>query len=166
MDRGAPSWCRAGPGRVRRRSRALSQSGSRPGRVAVSPHGRSGAGRTGRVVEIDPFTLELLLDVVEVQRGLAGRHGDLTLVLGLTGLRFGELRGLRVRDVVSVPYPGLAVKRSLPQSGRTGAVIERATTRSGRTRLVPLSDRVRPVVDAWAGGRGPDDALFPAPEGG
>ena len=104
--------------------------------------------------------------MTQTQRGYAGRYGDLTLVLGLTGLRFGELRGLRVRDVVSVPYPGLVVKRSLPQSGRTGAVIERATTKSGRTRLVPLSDRVRPVVDAWAEGRGPEDVLFPAPEGG
>ena len=90
----------------------------------------------------------------------------MTLVLGLTGLRLGELRGLRVRDVVSVPYPGLVVKRSLPQSAKSGAVIERATTKSGRTRLVPLSDLVIPVVEAWADGRGPDDLLFPAPEGG
>ena len=87
----------------------------------------------------------MLLDVVEfTQRELAGRYADITLVLGLTGLRFGELRGLRVRDLVDVPYPGLVVKRSVPQSGRTGAVIERATTKSGRSRLVPLTDRVRP----------------------
>ena len=100
------------------------------------------------------------------QRAIAGRYADLTLVLAMTGVRFGELRGLRVRDVVSVPYPGLLVKRSVPQSGRTGAVIERVTTKSGRSRLVPLTDLVRPVVEAWADGRAPDDLLFPAPEGG
>jgi integrase len=122
--------------------------------------------RTGKVVEVDPFALDVLLNVVETQRGFAGRYADITLVLGLTGVRFGELRGLRVRDLVDVPYPGLVVKRSAPQSGRTGAVIERASTKSGRSRLVPLTDRVRPVVEAWAEGREPDDLLFPAPEGG
>lgn len=65
-----------------------------------------------------------------------------------------------------MPYPRLVVKRSVPQSGRTGAVIDRATTKSGRSRLVPLTDRVRSVVESWAEGREPDDLLFPAREGG
>ncbi|MDV3221870.1 tyrosine-type recombinase/integrase [Intrasporangium sp.] len=122
--------------------------------------------RTGKVVEVDPFTLDQLLEVVEAQRKQAKRYAEITLVLALTGVRFGELRGLRVRDLVVVPYPGLVVKRSIPQSGRTGAVIERATTKSGRSRLVPLTERVRPVVESWAAGRDPDELLFPAPEGG
>lgn len=122
--------------------------------------------RTGKMVEVAPFTLDLLLEVVDAQRQHARRYADITLVLALTGVRFGELRGLRVRDLVDMPYPGLLVKRSLPQSGRTGAVIERATTKSGRSRLVPLTELVRPVVESWASGREPDDLLFPAPEGG
>jgi integrase len=122
--------------------------------------------RTGKVVEVNPFTLGVLLEVVEAQRKHAKRYAEITLVLALTGVRFGELRGPRVRDLVDVPYPGLVVKRSIPQSGRTGAVIERATTKSGRSRLVPLTDLVRPVVESWAEGREPDDLLFPAPEGG
>ena len=122
--------------------------------------------RTGKVVEVDPFPLDVLIGVVEKQRETAGRYAEITLVLALTGIRFGELRGLRVRDLVDVPYPGLVIKRSIPQSGRTGAVIERATTKSGRSRLVPLTERVRPVVESWAEGRQPDDLLFPAPEGG
>jgi integrase len=116
------------------------------------------------VVEVNPFPLEVLLQVVEVQRGVAGRYADITLALALTGLRLGKLPGLRVRDVVSVRYPGLGVKRSVPESGRTGAVIERSTTKSGRSRVVPLSDRVRPVVEEWATGREPYELLFPAPE--
>jgi integrase len=122
--------------------------------------------RTGKVVEVDPFTLDQLLEVVETQREHAKRYAEITLVLALTGVRLGELRGLRVRDLVAVPYPGLVVKRSIPQSGRTGAVIERATTKSGRSRLVPLTERVRPVLESRAEGREPDDLLFPAPEGG
>ena len=156
--------------RVRTTLRGLFRYAVRTRRLQVSPaenvplpHPDS---RTGKVVEVAPFPLDVLFDVVATQRGLAGRYAEITLVLGLTGVRFGELRGLRVRDLVSVPYAGLLVKRSVPQSGLTGAVIERATTKSGRSRLVPLTDLVRPVVESWAEGRDPDDLLFPAPEGG
>lgn len=142
------------------RTRRLSKS---PAEDVPLPHPDSG---TGKVVEVAPFPLDVLLGVVECQREVGGRYAEMTLVLGLTGVRLGELRGLRVRDVVAVPYPGLVVKRSVPQSGRTGAVIERATTKSGRSRLVPLSDLVIPVVREWMEGREPDDLLFPAPEGG
>jgi hypothetical protein len=33
------------------------------------------------------------------------------------GLRFGELRGLRVADLLDVPYPAFRVSRSVPASG-------------------------------------------------
>jgi integrase len=156
--------------RVRTTLRGLFRYAVRTRRLRVSPAAEVSLprpdSRTGKVVEVDPFALEVLLTVVETQRVFAGRYADLTLVLGLTGVRMGELRGLRVRDVTLVPYPGLVVKRSVPQSGRTGAVIERATTKSGRSRVVPLSDRVRPVVAEWAMGKEPGDLLFSAPEGG
>ncbi len=134
-----------------------------PAELVPLPHPDS---RTGKVVEVDPFTVHALLEVVDTQKELSPGGADVTLVLALTGLRFGELRGLRVRDVVSVPYPGIIVKRSVPQSGLTGAVIERATTKSGRSRLVPLSELVLPVVLKAAEGKEPNDLLFPAPEGG
>lgn len=156
--------------RVRTTLRGLFRYAVRTRRLQLSPaegvplpHPDS---TTGKTVEVRPFTLELLLAVAETQRDFAGRYADVTLFLGLTGVRFGELRGLRVRDVVSVPYPGVMVMRSLPQSGRTGAVIERSTTKSGRSRLVPLSDLVRPLVQEWAAGRDPEGLLFPAAEGG
>ena len=116
--------------------------------------------------EVRPFTLDELLALVDEHRELAGDLADVTLILGLTGLRFGELRGLRVRDVTRVPYPALVVSRSLPQSGRTGKVIERSTTKSGRSRVVPLLSLALPAVEARAASREPDDLLFPAPHGG
>jgi len=103
---------------------------------------------------------------VEAHRGRAGALADVTLALGLTGVRFGELRGLRVRDVTQDPYPALVVRRSLPTSGRAGAVILRSTTKGGRNRVVPLTDLIRPVVLARAAGKDLDDLLFPAAEGG
>ena len=90
-----------------------------------------------------PLPTRAAAPVVETERAVAGRYADVTLVLALTGLRLGELRGLRVRDVSSVPYPGLVGKRSVPQS-----------------------DRVRPIVEEWAAGREANQLLFPAPEGG
>lgn len=120
----------------------------------------------GKKVEVNPFTLPELLEVVQDQRVHDGRYADITLVLGLTGLRMGELRGLRGRDVVQLPYPALVVRRSLPQSGRTGRVIERHTTKSGRTRMVPLSELVQPVLEKWSKGLTPEALVFPAPEGG
>ncbi len=113
--------------------------------------------RTGEVTEFQPFTLGALPEVVEAHGGRAGALADVTLALGLTGVGFGELRGLRVRDVTDDPYPALVVRRSLPTSGRTGAVILRSTTKGGRSRVVPLTDVVRPVVLARAAGRQPDD---------
>lgn len=123
-------------------------------------------------VSVNPFTIAELLEVVEAQRNRTRQHettkryADMTLVLGLTGVRLGELRGLLVRDVVDVPYPALVVRRSLPQSSQSGKVIQRSRTKGGTSRVVPLSERVRPVVARWAADKSPDDLLFPAPEGG
>ncbi|MDO5699719.1 MAG: site-specific integrase [Dermatophilus congolensis] len=128
--------------------------------------------RAGGNNSMNPFTLPELLAVVDSQRNRPRQHqgtkryADVTLVLGLTGVRLGELRGLRVRDVVDVPYPALIVRRSLPQSGRTGRVIQRTRTKGGRSRMVPLSDLVRPVIREWMQGKELDDLLFTAPEGG
>ena len=60
----------------------------------------------------------------------------------------------------------MVVARSLPQSGRTGKMIERTTTKSGRSRIVPLLSLALPVVVAHLEGLGPEELLFPASQGG
>lgn len=136
---------------------------------AKEASGQTGASTTDRsrriwkVVEVHPYPVDVFASVDAAQRKHTRQYADVTLVLALTGLRFGKLRGLRVRDVVDVPYPALVVKRSIPQSGRTGAVIERATTKSGRSRLVPLSEPVQRVIAKWSKDHEPDDLVFPAP---
>ena len=156
--------------RVRSTVRGLFAYAVRTRRLVISP-ARGGPApprpdsRTGQVVEIRPTPPAPPRggrDPAEVRRPLRGRHPR----PGADRPAAGSCAGLRVKDVATVPYPAIVVHRSVPQSGRTGAPIERATTKSGRTRLIPLSDLVRPVVAEWAHGRRPDDLLFPAPGGG
>ena len=51
-----------------------------------------------------------------------GRYGELVLVLGLQGLRWGELAGLQVGDRVAVPGPGLRLSRAVLASNGGGAL--------------------------------------------
>ncbi len=122
--------------------------------------------RTGRVVEIDPFTFDLLLAVVESQRPYGGKWADITLVLALTGLRFGELRRASGARPGSSPVPGAGRQTICATVRADGGGDREVNPKSGRARIVPLSDPVRPTVEAWAEGRGLDDLLFPAPGGG
>ena len=62
------------------------------------------------------------------------------LVAGWTGLRWSELRAIRVRDFVELPMPMLIVQRAEPEGVATKG------TKSGKTRRVPVADRVLPIV--------------------
>ncbi|GAA4166048.1 hypothetical protein GCM10022286_30060 [Gryllotalpicola daejeonensis] len=62
-------------------------------------------------------------------------------MLGLTGLRWGELSALRVRDVQLLPYPAFRVSRS----GPSGHAI-RTQTKGGAARTVPLPPQVVEIV--------------------
>ena len=79
---------------------------------------------------------------------------DVLLVASWTGLRWSELREVRVRDFVQVPMPVLLVSRAAPEG------VEAKVTKSGKNRRVPVADRVLPLVRACADGKGPDDLLF------
>ncbi len=43
----------------------------------------------------------------ELHQACKSRYADLVLVLGFAGLRWGELAGLQVGDLISVPGRGL-----------------------------------------------------------
>lgn len=82
------------------------------------------------------------------------RLADILLIAGWTGLRWSELRAVRVRDFVEVPMPTLVVQRAEPEG------VETKTTKSGRSRRVPVADRVLPLVRSMAAGREADAPLF------
>jgi hypothetical protein len=82
--------------------------------------------------EVQPFTLDELLALVEEHRELGGEPADVTLILGLTGLRFGELRGSG-RDTRALPgtrgVQVAAAVRSYRQGHRTVHDKERPESR-------------------------------------
>ena len=82
------------------------------------------------------------------------RLADILLVDAWTGLRWSELRAIRVRDFVQVPMPVLVVQRAEPEGVRV------KSTKSGRSRRVPVADRVLPIVRALAVDRDADAPLF------
>jgi integrase len=94
-----------------------------------------------------------------------GRYRDVVPVLALAGLRWGELAGLQVGDRVSVPGPGLRLRRAVLASGGGGALYV-DTLKNNRARTVPLVVDLVPIVDRWSSGKVPDAWLFEAPRGG
>lgn len=78
---------------------------------------------------------------------------------GWTGLRWSELREVRVADFVEVPVPRLVIRRAQPEG------IGTKRPKSGRTRHVPLVDAVLPLVRAMANDKGPDDLLVTTASG-
>lgn len=76
---------------------------------------------------------------------------DVLLVLGWTGMRWGEARSVLVEDVVDVPTPGLLVRRSQTEGGAVKA------TKGRRGRRVPVADRILPIVHRMAEGKDPTD---------
>ena len=109
--------------------------------------------------EMHPFTeAEVELVATEVaQRNQ--RLADVVLIAAWTGLRWGELRALRVADLIEVPDAMLRVQRSQSE-GRDTKV-----TKSGRSRLVPVADRVKPLVVAMAQDKSPEDPLVTTDRG-
>jgi integrase len=82
------------------------------------------------------------------------RLADLVLIDGWTGLRWSELRAIRVRNFIEVPLPMLVVDRAEPEG------VQAKTTKSDKSRRVPIADRVLPLIRACAEGRAPDERLF------
>jgi integrase len=76
------------------------------------------------------------------------------LVAAWTGLRWSELRAIRVRDFAEVPMPLLVVQRAEPE----GTSVK--STKSGKGRRVPVADRILPLVREMAAGRSGEEHLF------
>lgn len=94
-----------------------------------------------------------------------GKYAELVTLLGLCGLRWGELAGLRRGDLVQVPGPGIRVQRAVLASSHDGSLYV-DTLKGRRARTVPLPHEAQEIVARWAADAGPDEWLFAAPEGG
>jgi integrase len=115
------------------------------------------AQREGQVLTID--------ELLALTGACKSRYRDVVPVLALAGLRWGELAGLQVGDTVSVPGPGLRLRRAvLGNSGGGSLYVD--TLKNNRARTVPLVMHLVPIVGRWSEGKAPDAWLLAAPEGG
>lgn len=100
----------------------------------------------------------------QIQQLAAACGPDAVVVrtLAFTGIRWGELAGLRVRDL-NVARARLTVARSV---GERGGVLEIGTTKTGKVREVGVPPALLVELVQLAGDRDPDDPLLPAARGG
>lgn len=109
--------------------------------------------------EMQPFTEAEVEIVAAAVAERNERLADVVLIAAWTGLRWGELRALRVADLIEVPDAMLRVQRSQSEGRET------KVTKSGRSRLVPVADRVRPLILAMSRDKQPDDPLITTDRG-
>ncbi len=114
----------------------------------------------GEPSEMLPFTEAELNEFTAAVRERSPWAADLILFAAWTGLRWGELRAVRVSDLQEVPTPALRVQRSQTEGQPVKG------PKSGKPRRVPLADAVLPIVHSFAAGKAPGELLFTGPEGG
>ena len=100
-----------------------------------------------------------------LRQACASEYGDVVMVLGLAGLRWGEVAGLQVGDLVDMPGRGMRVQRAVLVSRESGQLYV-DTLKSKRARTVPLVQELFGLVDQWSGEKEAEDWLFAAPQGG
>lgn len=109
---------------------------------------------------------ELADQLTAVRRDTAATHAGMIRFAAFTGLRLGELRALRWRDI---DWTGAVVhvRRNAPTSAPASA--KEKAPKSGRARTVPLSDEAARTAEAlsrrerWTAS---GDRVFPSPTGG
>jgi integrase len=106
-----------------------------------------------------------LLAVWEVQRRFS-LWADVTLFLGLTGLRWGEFVALRPCDILTTATGGpmVHVARSIVRARGEGAPTVKST-KSGADRLVPLTRLAADIAQTWANGKDRQMLLVAGPDG-
>ena len=142
--------------------RSLLQHAVADGRIttnpaAAVPRPRGAARREGRGLDET--------QVAALASACQGTYAELVTVLAYTGLRWGELAGLRADDLVQLPGAGLRVERALLAS-QGGGSLDFDSVKSGRARTVPLVAMVVPILERWVDGKSPDDPVFHSPSGG
>lgn len=93
---------------------------------------------------------------------VCGAQGDVVSLLAYTGLRFGELVGLRVEDV-DLTARRLRVRRSITQVG--GKLVEGNPKSAAGRRSIPIPQRVVPILSKRVSGRLPGQPAITSPNG-
>lgn len=127
-------------------------------RLAMNPAARVSLPRPAKPKQNVPSR-----DQVHALSEAAGQDQDVVQAMAQTGLRFGELAALRVADFD--PSIGeLHVAASVSEV--RGKLVWSDYTKNDKDRWVNVPGFLVPDLTARADGRGPDEPLFEAPEGG
>lgn len=108
---------------------------------------------------IETFTEAELSYVLEQQYRINRQQAAVTEFLSLTGLRWSELRAMRVRDLQQIPVPAVRVSRA-----HSDGYAEKGT-KTGSARLVPLTNRGWEIAASRASGRARTEYLFTSTAG-
>jgi len=91
-----------------------------------------------------------------------GSQGDVVLLLAYTGLRYGELVGLRVEDV-DLAARRIRVRRSITQVG--GKLVEGNPKSAAGRRSIPIPKRLLPILASRVSDRPPGAPAITSPTG-
>jgi integrase len=91
-----------------------------------------------------------------------GVQGDVVFLFAYSGLRFGELVGLRVEDV-DLAVRRIRVRRSITQVG--GKLIEGNPKSAAGRRSIPIPQRLLPILTDRIAGRPPGAPAITSPNG-
>jgi integrase len=91
-----------------------------------------------------------------------GDQGDVVLLLAYSGMRFGELVGLRVEDV-DLKARRIRVRRSITQVG--GKLVEGNPKSAAGRRSIPIPQRLIPILTNRVSGRPPGAPAITSPNG-
>lgn len=131
------------------------------GRLPKNPATPSGRGFMPKLVKKNGHHY-LTHAQVHALADAAGEFRPLILLLAYTGLRWGEATALRVRDV-DLLAGRVHVQRSAID---TAGELTYGTPKSHATRTVVMPAFMRQQLDGLLLGKGPDDLVFTAPNGG
>ena len=101
-----------------------------------------------------PLTSATLTAIIEAQRERSPHGGLITEWLSLSGLRWSELRALRVADLQDLPFPAVRVLRA-----QSDGYAEQAPKSARGRRAVPLVSRAHEIAREWASGKSSTDYL-------
>lgn len=110
--------------------------------------------------EMRPLSEADLSTAIEKVRARCEHCADLVTVLAWSGVRWGEARELRVKDVSELPTPSLRVARSRSE----GEPVK--STKGRRARRVPLAEPAWVIVRELMRLKRPDDLLLTGKHGG
>jgi integrase len=101
-------------------------------------------------------------DQLDALADAAGRERLVILFLGYTGVRYGEMAALRVRNLDLIKRRALIAEAVADVNGR--AVFD--TPKNHQRRAVPLPRFLADELAEYVAGKGPDDYVFAAEQGG